>query len=61
MAANITHSHYKFTKDMQNITKVRGEFRIYPKTLEKASILVMALNKVVRGWICCPKVTKSFQ
>jgi len=34
-----TNNHYRYTKDMQNITIVRGKFRRDPKVLEKAPIL----------------------
>ena len=33
---NITHNHHRYTRDMQNITVMRGEFRMYPNALEKA-------------------------
>jgi len=31
-----TNNHHRYTKDMQNIATVGGEFRMYPKAFEKA-------------------------
>ena len=46
-AAYITYNHHKFTKNMQNIVKVKGEFRIHPKALEKHQYQVVTPNKIV--------------
>ena len=32
----MTQNHHKDTRNMQNITIMRGEFKEYPKALEKA-------------------------
>ena len=40
-----TNNHHKYTRDMQNITTTGGEFKIYPKALEKAPILSSSSSK----------------
>jgi len=38
VATTTTNNHQRYTRNMQNITIVGGQFRMYPKAFEKAPI-----------------------